>query len=145
MVQAAFIPKLISCGRSATASEHCKQGDRPSAQLSRLGFGPHRGQQHTSNQASTNTDLNVEWSVFRKPKHIEKGNPLQDEEKLLQGLPIVEPEDEVINTIRKVPSDQTLMPLRWGSNRRATGRSRSGLQVCIHECFSIRKSTRVFN
>ena len=75
-------------------------------------------------------DPNVQPSVFRKPKYIEDGDPLKDEEKLLQGLPIVEPGDAALNTIRKVPSDQALLPLRWGSSRRTTGRSRSGLQVC---------------
>lgn len=79
---------------------------------------------------STKEDLNVQPSVFRKPKYIENGDPLKDEEKLLQGLPIVEPGDEALNTIRKVPSDQALLPLRWGSSRRTTGRSKSGLQVC---------------
>lgn len=74
----------------------------------------------------------VEQSVSRKPKYIENGDPLQDEEKLLQGLPIVEPADEELNTIRKVPSDQALMPLRWGTSRRVTGRSKSGLQVRLH-------------
>lgn len=74
----------------------------------------------------------VGQSVLRKPKYIENGDPLQDEEKLLQGLPIVEPVDEELNTIRKVPSDQALMPLRWGSSRRVTGRSKSGLQVRLH-------------
>ena len=80
-------------------------------------------------------DLDVERSSLRKPKYIENGDPLQDEEKLLQGLPIVEPEDVVTNTIRKVPSDEALTPLRWGSNRRASGRSKSGLQVRLPNIF----------
>lgn len=122
---------LTRCNRSAPASEYSKQGDTPAARLAKLGCGPSRRQQHTSNWTPTKIDLDVAPSVFRKPKHIEEGDPLQDEEKLLRGLPIVEPEDEIIDTIRKVPSDQTLMPLKWGSNRRVTGRSRSGLQVCL--------------
>lgn len=121
------MPALIEYDRSA--SDYSKQGDTPSARLSKLGCGPYRGQQHTSNKVLINAGLNVESIVFRKPKHIEEGDPLQDEEKLLQGLPIVEPEDEAINTIRKVPSDQALEPIRWGGTRRATGRSKSGLQV----------------
>lgn len=81
-------------------------------------------------------DLDVDLSGLRKPKYIENGDPLQDEEKLLQGLLIVEPEDVMANTIRKVPSDEALMPLRWGSNRRATGRSKSGLQVRLQNLFA---------
>ena len=81
---------------------------------------------------SANKILDCEPPVFCKPKYIENGDPLQDEEKLLQGLPIVEPGDEAFNTIRKVPSDQALMPLRWGTSHRATGRSKSGLQVGLH-------------
>ena len=81
-------------------------------------------------------DLDVELSGLRKPKYVENGDPLQDEEKLLQGLLIVEPEDVVTNTIRKVPSDEALMPLRWGSNHRATGRSKSGLQVRLQNIFA---------
>ena len=76
-----------------------------------------------------NRDPDAEQLFLRKPKYLEKGDPLQDEETLLQGLPIVEPGYEAFNTIRKVPSDQALMPLRWGSSRRASGRSKSGLQV----------------
>ena len=91
-----------------------------------------------------------ELPVFHKPKYIENGDPLQDEERLLQGLPIVEPGDESSNTIRKVPSDQALMPLRWGSSRRATGRSKSGLQVSSSyslllacNCHSVSKQCRL--
>ena len=79
---------------------------------------------------SAKEDPTFQPYFFRKPKYIENGDPLRDEEKLLQGLPIVEPGDEGLNTIRKVPSDQALLPLRWGSSRRTTGRSKSGLQVC---------------
>ena len=81
-------------------------------------------------------DLDVELSGLRKPKYIENGDPLRDEEKLLQGLLIVEPEDVMTNTIRKVPSDEAFMPLRWGSNRRVTGRSKSGLQVRLQNLFA---------
>ena len=127
--------KLTSCNRLAPASDYSKQGDTPSARLSNLGCGTHHGQQHTSSWTSASTHVNVEPLGFRKPKYIEKGDPLQDGEKLLQGLPIVESEDEVTNAIRKVPSDQALMPLRWGSNRRKTGRSKSGLQVRLCNFF----------
>lgn len=127
------LPKLTRCNRSILPSDYSKQGDTPSARLSKLGCGPYRRQKHTSGWTPANKIPDVEPFDYRKdsrkPKYIEKGDPLQDEEILLQGLPIVEPGDEAINTIRKVPSDQALMPLRWGSSRRATGRSKSGLQV----------------
>ena len=129
LISVAFMQKLIRRNRSATPSGHSNQGDTPSAQLSKLGYGPYHTQRLALSQTSANTNPDIVPSIFYKPKYIEKGNPLQDEEKLLRGLPIVEPEDEVINTIRKVPSDQALMPMRWGSKRRATGRSKSGLQV----------------
>lgn len=124
------MPRLTRCNRSAPASEYSKQGDTPSARLSKLGCGSDLCQRYTSNQTPAKEDPYVQPSVFRKPKYIEDGDPLQDEEKLLQGLPIVEPGDEAFNTIRKVPSDQALLPFRWGSSRRTTGRSKSGLQVC---------------
>lgn len=123
--------KLTRCTRSAPASDYSKQGDTPSERLSKLGCGLYRRQQHTSSGTSASNN-DFEQSAFRKPKYIENGDPLQDEEKLLQGLSIVEPGDEEFNTIRKVPSDQALMPLRWGTNRRVTGRSKSGLQVRLH-------------
>ena len=129
MISNALMPKLTRHNRSALASDYFKQRDTPSARLSQLGCGSDHPQQHTPNWISATTDQDTEPFDFRKPKYIEKGDPLQDEEKLLQGLPIVEPEDEVTNTIRKVPSDQALMPLRWGSNRRVSGRSKCGLQV----------------
>lgn len=129
-----LMPKLTRCNSSEPASVYSKQGDTPSARLSKLGCGLYCRQQYSSSWTATNAD--PEPSDFRKPKYIENGDPLQDEEKLLQGLPIVEPEDEVTNTIRKVPSDQALMPLRWGSNRRATGRSKSGLQVRLQTFFA---------
>lgn len=128
----ALMPELTRCNRSAPASDYSKQGDTPSARLSKLGCGPCRRPKHTSSSTSANQNPDVEPFDFRKPKYIEKGDPLQDEEKLLQGLPLVEPGDETFNTIRKVPSDQALMPLRWGSSRRATGRSKRGLQVRLH-------------
>lgn len=123
--------RKLTRDRSAPASDYSKQGDTPSERLSKLGCGLYRRQQHTSSGTSESNN-GVEPSAFRKPKYIENGDPLQDEEKLLQGLPIVEPGDEELNTIRKVPSDQALMPLRWGTNRRVTGRSKSGLQVRLH-------------
>lgn len=129
VTSAALTSKLIRCNRSAPTSDYSKQGDTPSARLSKLGCGLYRRQQHTLSGTSTNQTLDIEPIDFRKPKYIEKGDPLQDDEKLLQGLPIVEPRDEAFNTIRKVPSDQALMPLRWGSTSRVTGRSKSGLQV----------------
>ena len=135
MIPNALLLKLTRCNSPAPCSDYSKQGDTPSARLSKLGCGLYGRQQHSSSWISANTDLDVEPSGFRKPKYIENGDPLQDEEKLLQGLQIVEPEDQVANTIRKVPSDQALMPLRWGSNRRATGRSKSGLQVCLPNLF----------
>ena len=121
---------LTTCNRSATASEYSKQGDTPAARLSKLGCGSNVCQRYTSTQTSAKEDPDVQRSVFRKPKYVEDGDPLKDEEKFLRGLPIVEPGDEALNTIRKVPSDQALLPLRWGSSRRTTGRSKSGLQVC---------------
>ena len=127
--------ELTSCNRLAPASDYSKQGDTPSARLSNLGCGTHHRQQRTSSWTSASTHVDVEPFGFRKPKYIEKGDPLQDGEKLLQGLPIVESEDEVTNAIRKVPSDQALMPLRWGSNCRKTGRSKSGLQVRLLNFF----------
>ena len=81
-------------------------------------------------------DSDVELSGLRKPKYIGNGDPLQNKEKPLQGLLIVEPEDVATNTIRKVPSDEVLMPLRWGSNRRATGGSKNGLQVRLQNLFA---------
>lgn len=129
----ALMPKLTRCKRLAPASDYSRQRDAPSAQGCKLGCGPYRHQQHTSSWASTNKKPDIEPIVLRKPKRIEKGDPLQDEEQLLRGLPIVEPgEEETSNTIKKVPSDQALMPLRWGSCRRSTGRSKSGLQVRLH-------------
>ena len=127
----ALTKRLTECHRSAPASDYSKQGSTPSARLSKLGCGPHGRHQHRSSLTSTNENLNLEPFLFRKPKYIEKGDPLQDEAKLLQGQPIVEPGDEAFNPIRKVPSDRSLMPLRWGSSRRATGRSKSGLQIQV--------------
>lgn len=128
----ALTSNLTRCNRLAPASDYSKQGDTPSARLSKLGCSLYRHQQHKSSGAFNNENPYVESLVLRKPTFIEKGDPLQDEQKLLQGLPIVEPGEEIANTIRKVPSDQALMPLRWGSSRRATGRSKSGLQVCLY-------------
>lgn len=138
------MPKLTTCNRSAPASDYSKQGDTPSERLSKLGCGPYRRQHNTPSGISVSNN-DIEPSAFRKPKYIENGDPLQDEEKLLQGLPIVEPRDEELNTIRKVPSDQALMPLRWGTSRRVTGRSKSGLQVRLHfgaASFSISRPMR---
>ena len=135
IIPIALMPKLTRCNSFASASDYSKQGNTPSARLSKLGCGQYRRQQNTSSWTPANTDPDVEPSGFRKPKYSENGDPLQDEGKLLQGLRIVEPEDEMTNTIRKVPSDQALMPLRWGSNRRATGRSKSGLQVRLQFFF----------
>lgn len=138
------------CPRSSPASDYSKQGDTPSARLSKLGCGPYRRQQHASSMTFAKKSPDSELPVFHKPKYIENGDPLQDEERLLQGLPIVEPGDESSNTIRKVPSDQALMPLRWGSSRRATGRSKSGLQVSSSyslllacNCHSVSKQCRL--
>ena len=118
--------------RSAPASEYSKQGDTPSVRLSKLGYGPYPRPQDASGSTPADQDPDTRSFVFHKPKYIENGDPLQDEEKLRQGPTIVEPGDEAFNTIRKVPSDQALFPPRWGSSRRATGRSRSGLQVCFN-------------
>lgn len=63
--------------------------------------------------------------------YLEEGDPLQNDRVLLQGIRIAEPGDDGPNTIRKVPSEQTLSTFRWGSNHRMTGRSRSGLQILV--------------
>lgn len=63
--------------------------------------------------------------------YLEEEDPLQNDRVLLQGIRIVEPGDDGPNTIRKVPSEQTLSAFRWGSNHRMTGRSKSGLQILV--------------
>lgn len=131
MTSVALTPELTRWNRAAQSSDNIEQGDTPSAQLFKLGCEPFRRQQHTLSWTFANKNPDVAPLVLRRPRYIEKGDPLQDEEKLLQGLPIVEAGDETSNTIRKVPSEQALMPLRWGSTHRATGRSKSGLQVRI--------------
>ena len=59
------------------------------------------------------------------------GDPLQDESRLLQGLRITESDENDPTAVRKVPSEQALSKLRWGSHRRTSGRSRSGLQILV--------------
>lgn len=59
------------------------------------------------------------------------GDPLQDDSRLLQGLRITESDENDPSAVRKVPSEQALSKLRWGSHRRTSGRSRSGLQILV--------------
>ena len=59
------------------------------------------------------------------------GDPLQDDSRLLQGLRITESNENDPTAVRKVPSEQALAKLRWGSHRRTSGRSRSGLQILV--------------
>ena len=59
------------------------------------------------------------------------GDPLQDDSRLLRGLRITETVENDPTAVRKVPSDQTLPKLRWGSTRRTSGRSKSGLQISV--------------
>ena len=59
------------------------------------------------------------------------GDPLQDDSRLLQGLRITESDENDPTAVRKVPSEQALSKLRWGSHHRTTGRSRSGLQILV--------------
>ena len=58
-------------------------------------------------------------------------DPLQDDSRLLQGLRITEIDENDPTAVRKVPSEQALSKLRWGSPRRTSGRSRSGLQILV--------------
>ena len=59
------------------------------------------------------------------------GDPLQDDSRLLQGLRITESDESDPTAVRKVPSEQALSKLRWGSHHRTSGRSRSGLQILV--------------
>lgn len=59
------------------------------------------------------------------------GDPLQDDSRLLQGLRITESDENDPTAVRKVPSEQALSKLRWGSHHRTSGRSRSGLQIMV--------------
>lgn len=59
--------------------------------------------------------------VHLQPMNREKGDPLQDDGKLLW-----EPKP----TLRKSQSNQAF-ELRWGSNRRKTGRSKASLQITV--------------
>ena len=59
------------------------------------------------------------------------GDPLQDDSRLLQGLRITESDENDPTAVKKVPSEQALAKLRWGSHHRTSGRSRSGLQILV--------------
>ncbi|KAL2040968.1 hypothetical protein N7G274_006426 [Stereocaulon virgatum] len=70
-------------------------------------------------------------SLFiQNSKHIE-GDPLQDDNILTKGPRIADNTDGDPSAIIKVPSDQTLFKFRWGSSQRASGRSKSGLQILV--------------
>ena len=59
------------------------------------------------------------------------GDPLQDDSRLLQGLRITERDENDPTAVRKVPSEQALSKLRWGSHHRISGRSKTGLQILV--------------
>lgn len=125
--------KLTGCNRSFPATKHCENMERPSEPLCRPRCGP---SQHQLIYVEESPGLPVDHTynlspVSLWPKRIEEGDPLQDEEKLLHGLQIVNPGQEGLNTLAKAPSDEALLPLRWGSDRRATGRSKTGLQIQV--------------
>lgn len=58
-------------------------------------------------------------------------DPMHDDEILFHGRRLVQPGHESTDTIRKAPSDQSLMRFRWGSTQRMSGRSKSGLQIQV--------------
>ena len=64
-------------------------------------------------------------------EYADDGDPLQDDSRLLQGLRITESDENDPTALRKVPSEQALSKLRWGSHRRTSGRSKSGLQILV--------------
>ena len=64
-------------------------------------------------------------------KCADDGDPLQDDKRLLQGLRITESDENDPTAVKKVPSEQALSKLRWGSHHRTSGRSGSGLQILV--------------
>jgi len=62
--------------------------------------------------AGNGTQVDLPKAFATKP--TEERDPLRDDQILLQGLRIAEPGDDGANTIRKVPSDQTVSMFRWG-------------------------------
>lgn len=81
--------------------------------------------------AMTHQGISGTISVNYKPSYIEEGDPLKDEGKLHYGLKISDIKNDFPNTIKKSPSNQDLAKLRWGSNKRSSGRSKTGLQIQV--------------
>ena len=78
----------------------------------------------------TNTAPAYQHTVHTR-ESADDGDPLQDDSRLLQGLRITESDENDPTAVRKVPSEQALSKLRWGSHRRTSGRSKSGLQILV--------------
>lgn len=66
-----------------------------------------------------------------RPYRVENGDPLLDDDKLFHGPHIRDMETEMPNTIKKSSSNQTLGKFRWATNKRTTGRSKTGLQITV--------------
>jgi len=66
-----------------------------------------------------------------RPYPVENGDPLLDDGKLYHGPRIRDMETEMPNTIKKSSSNQALAKFRWGSDKRTTGRSKTGLQITV--------------
>ena len=60
-----------------------------------------------------------------------EGDPMCNDKTLFQGHRLANPGDESPDAIRKVPSDQVLSVLRWGSNQRTSSHSKSALQIIV--------------
>ena len=57
-----------------------------------------------------------------RPRFVEDGDPLQDENRLFRG-PRLTSDEETLDpaAVKKSPSNQALGPFRWGTEQRKTG------------------------
>ena len=68
---------------------------------------------------------------FRTPRFIEGSDPLHDDTRLLGGPRICNEEDLQSNTLKKSASNHAIDGLRWGSEKRRTGLSKTGLCITV--------------
>ncbi len=112
--------------RESSASKHDKSSD------STVQFEYHREQSIGNDRVPTSiVQDRLEQDIASNQDKIDEVDPLFDDNKLLQGPRLAQPGDDSSDTIKKVPSDQTLPKFRWGSNHRSTGRAKTGLLIQV--------------
>jgi len=119
-----------SNSRDDATREYPNNHDRSPGSNSQVDYTRESSIAHDKVTTSTSQDK-YEEDAIQINNEINDGDPLLDDEKLVQGPRLAQPGDDGLNALIKVPSDQVLAKFRWGSKHRTSGRAKTGLLIQV--------------